>query len=325
MSAAARNIPTQAGKSPGDGINSFRAAFKGGWPGIQLGANAGGLMKLISTWHLTKHAAIDWWADTVPRYGASLAFYTFFSMTPLLTITIAISSLFFGRDAVEGRIYSELAELVGPEAAAAIQALVRNAWRPGKDLWAMGLALVILLVGAIGVLNELRGALNAIWKVRGPSSVRIVVLSQTRLLGFLLGVGFLLVVSLIFGAVVSAMGQVYRSWLTWPGALLHTVDFLFEWVLTILIFAAIFKWLPDARVAWRDVWTGAGVTALLFLAGKSLLGLYLGRSGISSLYGAAGSLSVVLLWVYYSALIFYFGAEFTKVYANSFGSHVKGR
>ena len=282
-------------------------------------------MKLISTWHLVRHAAIDWWADTVPRYGASLAFYTFFSLAPLLTISIAVSGMFYGRAAMQGRIYTQLTDFVGPDAATAIQALVVGAWQPGKDLWAIGLGVVILLVGATGVLNELHGALNAIWKVGGPSNVKGVILSQTKLLGFLLGAGFLLVVSLVFGALVAAMSHTYQPRLTLWAVLLHIADFFFEWVMTILIFAAIFKWLPHARLAWRDVWTGSVVTSFLFLAGKFLLGLYIGRSGISSVYGAAGSLSVILIWVYYSALIFYFGAEFTKVYANTFGSRVKGR
>lgn len=282
-------------------------------------------MTLKSIWHLCKHSALGWYEDSIPRFSASLAYYTFFSMAPLLTITIAISGIFFGRDAAEGRIYHELEVFVGPGTASAVEAVVRSAWKPGKDLWAMGLGFLTLFIGAIGVLNELNGALNFIWGVKGPSSVKIIVINQTKLLGFLLGIGFLLVVSLLFSTVIAALGQIYGAWLPWPELLLHALDLAFEWIMIIFIFAAIFKWLPDAKIAWKDVWTGAAFTSFLFLFGKFLLGLYIVKSGISSIYGAAGSLIVILFWVYYSALIFYFGAEFTKVYANTYGSHVKGR
>jgi membrane protein len=189
----------------------------------------------------------------------------------------------------------------------------------------VGIGIGVLLVGATGVLKELKSALDHIWGVHGPKSFRLLVIDQTRLLGFLLVIGFLLVVSLLVSAGLVALGQVYGAWLPWPEALLHGVDLGVEWGMIIFVFAAIFKWLPDARIAWADVWTGAAFTSFLFLAGKFLLSLYLGLSGISSVYGAAGSLVVILLWVYYSALIFYFGAEFTKVYADTYGSHVKGR
>jgi membrane protein len=276
------------------------------------------------TWGLIKQACVDWNADSIPRFSASLAFYTFFSMAPLLTITIAISGVFFGQDAAEGRIYREINAFVGADTAQAVQALVRGAWKPGKDWWAMCIGILTLLIGAVGVLNELKGALDRIWHVEGPSSVKVIVLNQTKLLGFLLGIGFLLVVSLIFSAVLTALGQVYDPLLPWPSSLLQALDLAFEWVMIIFVFAAIFKWLPDTKIAWKDVWTGAAFTSFLFLAGKELLSLYLARSSFSSVYGAAGSLIVVLVWVYYSALIFYFGAEFTKGYANAYGSHVRG-
>lgn len=274
---------------------------------------------------LLRQAGKAWSADAIPRFSAALAFYTFFSLAPLLTIAIAISAIFFGRDAAEGRIYLELKSLTGPETASAVQALVRSAWQPGQGAWAMVMGVAVLLVGATGVLNELKGALDHIWGVRSPASVRVLLLDQTRLLGFLLGIGFLLVVSLLLSASIAAMGQYCAQWLIWPELLLHALDLCIEWVLIIFVFAAIFKWLPDARIAWKDVWTGAAFTSFLFLAGKFALTFYLGHSGLGTLYGAAGSLSVLLIWVYYSALIFYFGAEFTKVYANTYGSHVKGR
>ncbi|MES2202699.1 MAG: YihY/virulence factor BrkB family protein [candidate division FCPU426 bacterium] len=282
-------------------------------------------MKIRSILRLVKHAAGEWNAHAVPRFSAALAYYTFFSLAPLLTITIAICGIFFGRDAAEGRIHREIGAFVGPDTANAIEAVVRGAWKPGKDLWAIGLGSLTLLLGAVGVLNELKGALDFIWGVKRPSSARIIFLDQTKLLGFLLGIGFLLVVSLVGSAFVAALGAAYGSWLPLPEAALHFLDLIFEWAVIIFIFAAIFKWLPDAEIAWKDVWIGAAFTSFLFLSGKFLLSFYIGKSGISSVYGAAGSLIVILVWVYYSALIFYFGAEFTKVYANTYGSHVKGR
>lgn len=282
-------------------------------------------MRAKSNWHVLKHAGRDWYGDSVPRLSASLAFYSFFSLAPLLTITIAVSGFFFGQAAVEASIFKQIQTFVGTDTAFAVQTLVRGAWQPGKDLWAMGLGFLTLLIGATGVLNELQGALNAIWRVQGPKGAGIIVLNQTKLLGFFLGICFLLIVSLIVGAFIAALEQVYSAWLPWPLILLHAMDLIFEWLMTLLIFAAIFKWVPHARIGWKDVWTGAAFTSLLFLGGKFILSLYLRKGGISSVYGAAGSLIVILTWVYYSALIFYFGAEFTKVYANSFGSHVKGR
>lgn len=282
-------------------------------------------MRASSTWRLLKHAARKWNDDAVPRYAAALSYYTFFSLAPLLTITIAVAGIFFGRDAAEGRIYDELRGFIGPDSASAVEAIVEGAWKPGKDLLAMGIGILTLLIGATGVLNELKSALDRIWGVRGPRDIKLILLDQTRLLGFLLGIGFLLVVSLILSASIVALGRLYGAWLPWPEPVLHALELALEWSLIIFVFAAIFKWLPDAKIAWKDVWTGATFTSFLFLAGKFLLGLYLGLSGITSVYGAAGSLVVILLWVYYSALIFYFGAEFTKVYADTFGSHVKGR
>lgn len=275
-----------------------------------------------TTWRLCKRAASAWYADAIPRFSAALAFYTFFSLAPLLILTIAVSGIFFDRNAAEARIYAELQGFAGPAAAVAIQALVRGAWTPGKNLWAVLMGLATLLVGATGVLNELQGALHVIWRVKGPRSAKIIFLNQTRMLAFLLGVAFLFVVSLMFDAGLAAFGAVYAAWLPWPETVLHALDLTFEWGMTIFIFAAIFKWLPDARITWRDVWTGSAFTSFLFLGGKFLLSFYLEKGRISSVYGAAGSLTVVLIWVYYSALIFYYGAEFTKVYANTYGSHV---
>jgi membrane protein len=282
-------------------------------------------VRIRTNWHLFRRAGLDWYADSAPRLSASLAFYTFFSLAPLLTITVALAGVVFGRAAVESRVFDQIEKFVGTDTALAVQTLVHGAWQPGKDPWAMGLGFLTLFAGAAGVINELHRALNDIWGVKSPASAGIFLLSQTKLLGFFLGICFLLVVSLVVGAGIAALGRLYGAWLPWPLELLRLLDVVFEWMMTLFIFAAIFKWVPHARIAWRDVWTGAAFTALLFLGGKSVLSLYLRNGGVSAVYGAAGSLIVILTWIYYSALIFYFGAEFTKVHANAFGSRVEGR
>ena len=282
-------------------------------------------MKAKTFWQLLKFSALEWREDSIPRFSAALSYYTFFAMAPLTIIAIAVSGIFFGRDAAEGRLYSQLEEFLDPNMASAVQAVIRGAWKPSKDVWAMGLGILVLLIGAIGVLSELKGALNIIWRVRKSTSALVLFVNNAKLLGFLLGAGFLLMVSLMFNACLALLGVGFNMWLPWSAVLARCLDVVFQWLMVLFVFAAIFKWLPDARIAWRDVWIGSAFTAALFLLGKVVLGLYLQLRGVSTAFGAAGSLVIILVWVYYSSLIFYFGAEFTKVYANSFGSHVKGR
>jgi membrane protein len=271
-------------------------------------------------WGLVKRSALAWNADSIPRFSAALSYYTFFSLAPLLVISIAVCGIFFGREAAEGRILEQIQSFVGRDSAQAIQTVLRSAWKPGTSLFAIIAGSLTLLVGATGVLNELKGALNLIWRVEAPKSFKLLLLNQTRLLGFVLGIGFLLVVSLIFSAVMMALASFFGGRLSSSAVLLALFNTAFDWLMTIVLFAAIFKWLPDTRIAWRDVFIGAIFTAFLFVLGRTALSLYLGKSAVTSVYGAAGSLIIILLWVYYSALIFYFGAEFTNVYAKSFGS-----
>jgi membrane protein len=281
------------------------------------------VLEAMSVWCLCKRAALAWNTNAIPRYSAALAFYTFFSMAPLLTIAIAFCGLFFGRDAVVNRIYSQIEAFAGPPTAEAIRTLVRGAWKPGWDFRAMSLGILTLLIGASGVLNELQDGLHAVWSVPGARGIKSRILGQAKLLGFLLGVGMLFIVSVIFDTGFAAVVQTWMAGPPWAGDMMRGLALALEWGMCLLTFAAIFKWLPDAKIAWSDVWSGSAFTAVLFMGGKFLLSLYLGRSGFSTIYGAAGALVITLTWVYYSALIFYFGAEFTKAYAETCGSHAK--
>jgi membrane protein len=275
------------------------------------------LPKLFS---LTRRAGQGWMEDSVPRCSAALAYYTFLSLAPLLIISIALAGLVFGQDASESRILDELRSFVGADSTLAIQGMLKGAWQPGHGALATALGGLTLLLGSIGVLNELQSALNKIWGVHSTRSLRTLAIAQTRLLGFILGVGFLLLVSLIFSAATMAAGSVFSGDLSLSEIIRSVFDPAFEWLMLVLAFAAIYKWLPDAQVEWEDVWIGAALTALFFLLGKLGLSLYLAWSGLGSAYGVAGSLIVVLVWVYYSAMIFYFGAEFIKVFSMTYGS-----
>ncbi len=275
-------------------------------------------------WFQMAWAAVESWVDDrAASMGAAISFYTFFSMAPLLLIVISVAGLALGREAAQGQLMAELAGMVGKDAAASIQALVASASQPAESWWGTLAGLGAVLVGATTVFAELQGALDKIWEVPERKPVGgLWGLLRARVLSFgvILGLAFLLMVSLVFGAVLSAMGRwwsgVLGPWEWVAQALNLGVGFL----LTSAIFAMIYKLIPRARVQWQDVWMGAVVTSVLFSVGKYLIGLYLGVSGVASAYGAAGSLVVVLLWVYYSAQVFLMGAEFTWVYAKARGS-----
>jgi membrane protein len=264
-----------------------------------------------------------WLDDYVLSMGAALAYYTMFSLAPLLLIVIAIAGLAFGQDAARGEIEGQLRYLMGESGATAVQELLRSVDKPAQGMAATLLGIAMLLIGATSVFGELQDALDRIWKV--PTHVKIggwISLVRSRLLSFgmLLAMGFLLVVSLLVNAALVAAGKwwgpAFGGWVS----LATAVNALSSFIVVAVLFAFIYKIMPRAQIWWSDVWVGALATAVLFTIGKSLIGLYIGRSGIVSGFGAAGSLVVVLLWVYYSAQIFLIGAEFTWVYANTFGS-----
>lgn len=270
---------------------------------------------------LFKEAATEWLADKASKLSAALAYYSVFSLAPLLVIVISISGLFFGQDAAEGQVANQLKDLAGENAATAIQSLVQSADHPATSLFATMVGLVTLLFGASGVFGELKDSLNMIWGVRVKPGRTVRTMIRDRFLSFtmVLGIGFLLMISLITSAILSAFSTYMQAWLPLPEAAWRTLDLAISFTGTTVLFGLIFKVLPDVQIRWKDVAIGAAVTALIFTIGKIGIGLYLGTSGISSSYGAAGSAIIILLWVYFSASLLFFGAEFTKVYTRRFG------
>jgi membrane protein len=280
-------------------------------------------MPLFRAWSLLTETFWAWYEDRAARLGAALAYYTVFALAPSLILIIALAGLFLGQEAAQGQIVREVEDLVGRKAAEAIQAAIENARTEG-GLVATGLGFITLLFGLWGVFGELQDALNTIWGVTPKPGRGIVGVIKQRFWSFamVVGIGFLLLVSLAVSAALAALGKFFYWLLPSPTYVIEGVNAVFSWIVITLLFAVIFKLLPDVRVAWSNVWIGAGVTALLFTIGKSLIGLYLGRSTAASTYGAAGSLVVILIWIYYSAQVLFFGAEFTKIYARRSGKLV---
>jgi membrane protein len=276
--------------------------------------------KAAIVFDLLKETFSKWCDDAAPRMAAALSYYTAFSMAPILILAISIAGLVLGREAAQGRIVEQIAGLVGKQSAAAIQSMIEAANRPSKGILASVISIVSLIAGATGVLSELKSALNKIWRTQERGDIKEVVKKNVIFLGMLLGIGFLLTVSLVVSAAVSGLGKFLGGLLPAPEFLLHTADFVLSVGIIAVLFAAMYKVLPNTKVEWRDVWVGSVVTSLLFAVGKLGLGIYIGKGALSSTYGAAGSILVLLLWVYYSGLIFYFGAEFTKTYADRYGS-----
>jgi membrane protein len=276
---------------------------------------------------LCKQSFASWRADYAPSMGAALAYYTVFSVAPLLLIVISVVGLVFGRDEARGEIFEQLSGLMGAEGARAIQLMLEALNKPRQGIVATVIGVALLLVGATTVFGELQDAFDRIWRAPAREDVNgLLDLMRVRLLSFsmIMGIGFLLIVSLVVNAALAALGEwwapVFGGWAT----LAQNVNSVFGFVIVTVGFAMIFKVMPRVRVQWRDVWIGAVVTAVLFTIGKYLIGLYIGKTGIASGYGAAGSLVVLLVWVYYSAQIFLLGVEFTWVYAHAYGSF-KGR
>ncbi len=285
-------------------------------------------MVLQEAWRLAKEAVSSWVDDGAPSMGAALAYYTVFSIAPLLLIVIAVAGLVFGQEAARGEIVGQLSGLLGNDGARVVESLLDNLNRSDSGVLATLVGVAVLLVGATTVFAELQSALNRIWRAPDrPAGLGLIGMLRTRLLslGMVMGLGFLLMVSLVVSAGLSALGKWWTPWFS-EGAvlLLEAANIGVSLALLSAVFAMIYKWMPQVQVAWRDVWVGAIITALLFTLGKSLIGLYIGRSGVASPFGAAASLVVLLVWVYWSAQIFLLGAEFTWVWANRHGS-LKGQ
>jgi membrane protein len=274
-------------------------------------------------WDLVKVAARAWVDDYAQSMGAALAYYTMFSIAPLLLIVISIAGLVFGEDAARGEIFGQLRGLLGPPVALAVQGLLESVNKPAESVTATVIGIVLLLIGATSVFGELQDSLDRIW--RAPARARrsgIWRLVRARLLSFgmILGAGFLLMASLVASTCLAALqkwwGPLFGGW----AIVARVIELGLGFVLATLVFAMIYKIMPRVRIHWKDVWIGAIVTSILFTAGKHVIGVYIGKSGVSSGFGAAASLVVLLVWVYYSAQIFLLGAEFTWAYSHKFGS-----
>jgi membrane protein len=281
-------------------------------------------MNFKDVWILLKESVSAWVDDYAPSMGAALAYYTLFSIAPLLLIVIAIAGFFFGAEAAQGEILTQLRGLIGDEGALAVQGLLKSASQPGHRALATFIGVFTLVLGATTVFSELQSALDRIWRAPAlkEQSSGIWTLIRTRLLslGMVLGIGFLLLVSLVLSAVLSALGKWWGGLFGGWEVLLQLINFVVSFAIITGLFAMIYKILPRVKIDWHDVWIGAAVTALLFTIGKFAIGLYLGKSAVASGFGAAGSFVVLLIWVYYSAQIFLLGAEFTWVYAHQHGS-----
>lgn len=274
-------------------------------------------------WLLLRDTVTKWQKDNVSLWAAAIAFYTIFSIAPLLIIAIAIAGAVFGREAAQIQIVEQIQELIGKQGAQAVQVMIQNSQQPGSGgTLATLFGIATLLLGASAIFAQLQEALNTIWNVRSQPGLNLKNFVQKRLLSFamVLVIGFLLIVSLIVSAVLAAIanffGHLFPGWIR----LGQILNFIFSLGGTTVLFALIYKVLPDLKIAWSNLWIGATVTALLFNFGKFLIGLYLGNSTIGSSYGAASSLVIVLIWVFFSAQILLLGAEFTQVYTQRYQS-----
>ena len=273
-------------------------------------------------WPLVKQTYTEWNRHQAPKLGAALAYYTVLALAPLLIVVLAVIGLALGKEAARGEIISQLQSMLGHDGAQAIQTVITNANKPATGIVASILGLITLFVGASGVFAELRDSLNKIWDIPPKESGSFLSEVRARFLSFgmVLAIGFLLLVSLVVSAGIAGGGKYMGEFMPLPPFVFEIINFVISMASISILFALIYHFLPDERVAWADVGLGAVVTSLLFTLGKFVIGMYLGKAGVGSAYGAAGSLVVVLVWVYYSAQIFFFGAEFTHVYAVERGS-----
>ncbi|WP_448207312.1 YihY/virulence factor BrkB family protein [Azospirillum sp. sgz302134] len=273
-------------------------------------------------WGIVVDAVRGWMNDDAMSLGAAIAFYTIFSLAPMAILVIALAGLVFGDEAARGALVGQLATLVGEDAGKTVQDLIARAGSHGRSVWASAIGIGTIVVGATTVFAELQTALNRVWKAAPPAESTITWLVAVRLkaLALIGAIGFLLVVSLVVSAALAAFGTWAAHYLPALPTLLWLFDVTTSWIVLTVLFALIYRILPDTRIPWRDVWLGAGVTAFLFAVGKFLIGFYLGTSGVATVYGAAGSFVLILLWVYYSAAIFLFGAELTRAYSEQVGS-----
>ena len=275
---------------------------------------------LKTIWILVKETFNDYLEDDALSRGAAIAYYTVLSMGPVLVICIAIAGLAFGHDAAQGAIVGQLQGLMGDQAAELVQTTIKSASSKTSGIWATVLGLLTLLVTASGVFGEMQSSLNLIWKAQPKGGLTALVKARALSLGLVAALGFLLLVSLVVGAGLTAMGKYLNGALPQAAVLLQVVNIVISYIIVSILFAAIYKILPDRQLSFKDVAVGALVTAFLFTVGRTLIGLYIGSSSMATSYGAASSLVIILVWIYYSSQIFLLGAEFTKVWASHHGS-----
>ena len=284
-------------------------------------------LKLRRLLSILKTAAREWDRDDVPRHGAALAYYTLFAMAPLLVIVIGIGGMVFGPDAARGEVFRQISGLIGSDGARMIQDMLANVKQPSRSVPATIIGTIAFFLGATGAFGSLQGALNGIWGVKPKPRAAVWSWLRQRLLSFglVLAVGFLLLVSLTFSAAVGALSQYMHARLPGGEGFWLSISFFLDFVFITVMFALIYRVLPDVRLAWADVWVGALVTSGFFSIGKFLIGLYLGHASIASTFGAAGSLAVILIWVYYSSQIVLFGAEVTQAWVRKVGAEANGQ
>ncbi len=283
---------------------------------------------LTNLFHLFKETYEEYQRDDVPRLSAALAYYTAFSLTPLLLVVIGIAGIMFDRVEVQRQVLAQISSLVGSEGAAVIEGTLQSSLDPATGRIATVIALITLIAGSGAVFGQLQSSLNKIWNVQprpnaGLKSILRTLKTRFISLSMVLGAGFLLLVSLVLSTVIAALDTFLHGIAPQLHTLIQIANLVVSFGITTLLFAMIYMWLPDADIAWSDVWAGAAFTSVMFTLGKSLIGLYLGSSSVASAYGAAGSLIIILLWVYYSAQILFFGAEFTQVYSRMRGAQIR--
>jgi membrane protein len=272
-------------------------------------------MNYRTIWSMLRQSFSAWNEQEAPRLGAALAFYTILSLAPLVILMIAILALMFEHSTVQNQLLSQVDGMIGHQGSEAVKGMIEQAQQPASGTLASIIGIITLLLGASGVFGELRSALNRMWDVKLDSDGGVWATIKQRFFSFgmVLAVGFLLLVSLVISAALAGLGKFFGEFPAMPEFLLSAINMVVSLAGTAVLFALIFRYVPDIKIAWKDVWIGATVTALLFTIGKFLIGLYFGKAAVGSAYGAAGSLVVVIVWVYYSAMIFLFGAEFTHV------------
>jgi membrane protein len=278
------------------------------------------------SWRLIKETAKSFSDDDTSTLASALSYSTLFSLAPILIIVIAVGGLIFGHDAVQGQIFGQMKGFLGIQGAAQLQDMLKTAYQPGKNIIATIIAIVLLIVGATSVFNQLQVSLNKIWQVKPKPKKSYIKYLRDRVLSFglIIVMGFLLLVSFVLSAALSGLSQYLVAHFSLNSVIFLTViDIVLSLVVITLLFAVIYKFLPDANVSWGDVWAGAIFTAVLFIISKYLIGFYISKSNIGSTYGAAGFIVLILIWVNYTAQILFLGAEFTKVYATDYGKPIE--